>query len=82
MDDCHWLDAASAAIIEEAIGDLHGSPLGWLLVHRPGWTPPVTWPVDARVTLQPLGSDTSASYCSSSFVVIAPPSPVVICLFG
>ena len=29
-----------------------------------------------------LRSDTSASYCSSSFVVIAPPSPVVICLFG
>src|SRR6185436_2416912 len=41
MDDCHWLDAASAAIIEEAIGDLDGSPLAWLLVHRPGWTPPV-----------------------------------------
>ena len=60
MDDCHWLDAASAAIIEEAIGDLHASPLGWLLVHRPGWTPPTGWLVGKRISLQPLAPDTSA----------------------
>ncbi|HEY3063765.1 MAG TPA: adenylate/guanylate cyclase domain-containing protein [Chloroflexota bacterium] len=60
MDDCHWLDAASAAIIEEAIGDLHASPLGWLLVHRPGWTPPASWPVGERIGLQPLAAETSA----------------------
>jgi adenylate cyclase len=59
MDDCHWLDAASAVIIEEAIGDLHSSPLGWLLIHRPGWAPPAHWPVDTRVTLQPLGAEAS-----------------------
>ncbi|MDQ3809866.1 MAG: AAA family ATPase, partial [Chloroflexota bacterium] len=59
LDDCHWLDAASAAIIEEAIGDLEASPLGWLLVHRPGWRPPSTWPIGHRVTLEPLSADTS-----------------------
>jgi adenylate cyclase len=60
MDDCHWLDAASAAIIEEAIGDLHDSPLGWLILHRPGWSPPASWPVDTRVRLEPLDATTSA----------------------
>src|SRR5438552_6105225 len=59
MDDCHWLDAASAAIIEEAIGDLANSSLGWLLVHRPGWAPPASWPVNTRITLQPLDARTS-----------------------
>jgi adenylate cyclase len=59
MDDCHWLDAASAAIIEEAIGDLCDSPLGWLLVHRSGWAVPAAWPVNTRVNLQAL--DTPAS---------------------
>lgn len=65
MDDCHWLDAASAAIIEEAIGDLHASPLGWLLIHRPGWTPPAHWPVRARVALEPLGPAASAELARS-----------------
>lgn len=60
MDDCQWLDSASAAILEEAIGDLDDSPLAWLLVHRPDWTPPATWPVDERVVLQPLDAETSA----------------------
>lgn len=60
MDDCHWLDSASAAIIEEAIGDLREAPLGWLLLHRPGWNPPASWAVDKRLTLQPLGPETSA----------------------
>ena len=59
MDDCQWLDAASAAIIEEAIGDLQDSPLGWLLAHRPGWTPPSTWPIESRISLQPLDAPTS-----------------------
>ncbi len=61
MDDCHWLDSASAAIIEEAIVDLFDSPVGWLLVHRPGWTPPQTWAVDTHVNLEPLDADTSAA---------------------
>jgi adenylate cyclase len=60
MDDCHWLDAASAAILDEAIGDLAGVPIGWLLLHRPGWAPPAHWPVDAHVTLSPLSAETSA----------------------
>ncbi|HEV7665651.1 MAG TPA: adenylate/guanylate cyclase domain-containing protein, partial [Chloroflexota bacterium] len=60
MDDCHWLDSASAAILEEAIGDLHDAPLAWLLVHRPGWSPPETWPIDKRVNLQPLDQETSS----------------------
>lgn len=59
MDDCHWLDAASAAIIEEAIGDLRDAPLAWLLVHRSGWAPPSSWPVDTRIALQPLDARTS-----------------------
>ncbi|HTD76891.1 MAG TPA: adenylate/guanylate cyclase domain-containing protein, partial [Chloroflexota bacterium] len=61
MDDCQWLDAASAAIIEEAIGDLRDSPLAWLLVHRSGWTVPVAWPINAHVNLQPLDTATSGS---------------------
>ena len=61
MDDCHWLDSASAAIIEEAITDLHDSSVGWLLVHRPGWTPPQTWAVGTHVNLEPLDADTSAA---------------------
>src|SRR5207244_2309772 len=61
MDDCHWLDAASAAIIEEAIGDLRASPLAWLFVHRSGWGLPSTWPVDVRVKLQALDTSTSGS---------------------
>jgi adenylate cyclase len=65
MDDCHWLDAASAAIIEEAIGDLHASALGWLLIHRPEWTPPPSWPVRAHVTLQALPPETSAELARS-----------------
>ena len=60
MDDCHWLDAASAAILEEAIGDLGNEPIGWLLMHRPSWQPPVTWPIDAHLTLAPLTRDHSA----------------------
>ena len=59
MDDCHWLDAASAAIIEEAIGDLRDSPLAWLIVHRPGWAPSSSWPVTTRILLQPLDTPTS-----------------------
>ena len=54
MDDCQWLDAPSAAIIEEAIADLDGIPLGWILLHRPGWTPPPTWPVGTQISLEPL----------------------------
>ena len=60
MDDCHWLDAASAAIIAEAIGDLHDSPLGWLILHRPGWAPPANWPIDTHVSLEALDARTSA----------------------
>jgi adenylate cyclase len=65
MDDCHWLDDASAAIIEEAIGDLSDVALGWLLAHRPGWTPPSSWRVDERIDLQPLDSATSARLARS-----------------
>jgi adenylate cyclase len=60
MDDCHWLDAASEAIIAEAIGDLDDSPLGWLILHRPGWALPASWPVNARVSLEALDAKTSA----------------------
>jgi adenylate cyclase len=60
MDDCHWLDAPSAAILEEAISDLHDSPIGWLIVHRPGWSPPPIWPVGARINLQALDTEISA----------------------
>jgi tetratricopeptide (TPR) repeat protein len=60
MDDCHWLDSASAAIIEEAITDVSDAPVGWLILHRPGWTPPTTWSVGARIGLEPLDTETSA----------------------
>ena len=59
MDDCHWLDSASAAILEEAIGDLAEVPIGWLLMHRPGWSPSQEWPIDCRLALGPLSRETS-----------------------
>jgi len=65
MDDCHWLDSASAAIIEEAIGDLANVPLGWILVHRPTWTPPSSWPVETRLALEPLSAEASALLAAS-----------------
>ena len=61
MDDCHWLDAASAVIIAEAIGDLHDSPLGWLILHRPGWALPTGFPVDSHIRLEALDAKTSAA---------------------
>ena len=54
-----WVD------LEEAITDLYDSPVGWLLVHRPGWTPPATWAVDTHVGLEALDADTSAALARS-----------------
>jgi class 3 adenylate cyclase/tetratricopeptide (TPR) repeat protein len=65
MDDCHWLDAASAAILDEAIGDLEEAPIGWLLLHRPGWTPPSSWPIDVHLTLAPLPRESSVELARS-----------------
>ena len=65
MDDCHWLDSASAAIIEEAISDLDQVPLAWILLHRPGWTPPSTWPVQVQLTLEPLSAKASEELARS-----------------
>jgi len=59
LDDCQWLDAASAAIIREAIADLGRIGLGWLLAHRPEWEPPADWPVETHVPIAPLGTDAS-----------------------
>lgn len=59
LDDCHWLDAASAAILQEAIADLTSSPITWLLVHRPTWSPPDDWHIDTSVRLESLDEQTS-----------------------
>ncbi|GAC1314799.1 MAG: adenylate/guanylate cyclase domain-containing protein [Chloroflexota bacterium] len=59
VDDCHWLDAASAAILQEAIADLSTCPITWLVIHRPTWALPTDWPVEATLRLQPLDLDTS-----------------------
>jgi predicted ATPase len=76
MDDCHWLDSASADIIEEAIGDLANVPLGWVLVHRPGWRPPPGWPVDTRLDLEPLSLEASERLAESLLGVEATPSAI------
>jgi adenylate cyclase len=76
MDDCHWLDAASAAILEEAIGDLADVPLGWLLMHRPGWRPPSDWRVDALLTLAPLTRETCSDLAESLLGVAATPETI------
>ncbi|MDQ6671484.1 MAG: tetratricopeptide repeat protein [Chloroflexota bacterium] len=65
LDDCHWLDAASAAIVAEAIGDLHDSALGWLIMHRPGWSLPTGLAADAHIHLEALDPKTSAALAKS-----------------
>ncbi len=65
MDDCHWLDSASAAILEEGIVDLENAPIGWVLLHRPDWTPPSAWPVTLRLPLEPLPVEVSESLARS-----------------
>jgi class 3 adenylate cyclase/predicted ATPase len=65
MDDCHWLDAASAAILDEAICDLASVPVGWLLLHRPGWAPPTSWPIDIHLTLAALSREISQELARS-----------------
>ena len=60
LDDCHWLDAPSAVIVEEAIGDLADAALGWVIVHRPGWLAPPAWAVDTRLRVDPLSGQASA----------------------
>lgn len=59
LDDCHWLDDASNAILQEAIADLAACPITWLLAHRPTWTAPDDWPVDEILRLEPLDLETS-----------------------
>lgn len=76
MDDCHWLDAASAAILDEAINDLADIRLGWLLMHRPVWRAPAHWPVDVRIRLVALSRETSAALASSLLGTSATPSLV------
>jgi tetratricopeptide (TPR) repeat protein len=76
MDDCHWLDAASAAIVEEAIGDLDQVPLGWLLIHRPEWAPPASWVVGTRVAIDPLAPEASAAVARSLLGPAATPTSV------
>jgi tetratricopeptide (TPR) repeat protein len=76
MDDCHWLDTASAAIIEEAIGDLASVPLGWILVHRPGWTPPSSWPLGTSLSLEPLSLAATEQLARSLLGSGATPSAV------
>src|SRR5207237_5768838 len=76
MDDCHWLDGASAAIIEEAIGDLADVPLGWILLHRPGWTPPAAWPIWTSLSLEPLDASASEQLAWALLGAAATPSAV------
>src|ERR1051326_5739888 len=76
MDDCHWLDAASAAILEEAIGDLADVPLGWLLMHRPGWQPSSDWHAETRLTLAPLTRETSSPLAESLLGASATPETI------
>jgi class 3 adenylate cyclase len=76
MDDCHWLDAASAAILDEAIIDLADARLGWLLMHRPAWRAPAHWPVDVRIRLVALSRETSAALATSLLAASATPSLV------
>jgi adenylate cyclase len=76
MDDCHWLDAASAAILEEAIGDLADVPLGWLLMHRPGWQAPSDWHVDTHLVLAPLTAETCARLAETLLGAAATPETI------
>ena len=76
MDDCQWLDSASAAILEEAILDLEEVPLGWMLLHRPGWTAPASWPVDSRISLEALSARASHELARSLLGSGATPATV------
>jgi len=61
LDDCHWLDAASATILTEATDDLRGVSLGWLLAARPEWQRPSAWAATELIELEPLPATTSAA---------------------
>jgi adenylate cyclase len=65
VDDCQWLDPASASIIREAITDLQAVGLGWVFAHRPEWDLPADWPIDSHTELLPLPAAASADVVHS-----------------
>jgi len=55
LEDVHWIDAASAEIINEVLSDLPGLRLLALVAQRPGWNAPWSeWGWTERLTLRPL----------------------------
>lgn len=53
LDDCQWLDSASAAVLTEATHDLATEAIGWLFIGRPDWRVPGEW---AAATVIELGA--------------------------
>lgn len=56
LEDVHWLDAASEAVLTRLLGQLVDRPLLILATWRPGGTSPWSdWERSASLSLQPLG---------------------------
>ncbi|HZU13523.1 MAG TPA: adenylate/guanylate cyclase domain-containing protein [Chloroflexota bacterium] len=62
LEDLHWIDNASQAVLAEVLADVLGMRVLVLAAQRPGWTAPWSeWGWPERMTLRPLGDrDTAA----------------------
>ncbi len=61
LEDLHWLDTASADILQPLLRDVPALPVLVLAIHRPGWTAPWSaWDWAQELTLQPLGEREAA----------------------
>ena len=61
LQDLHWIDAASNAVLRQVAVDVPGLRLLVLVAQREGWTPPwsdLGWP--ERITLRPLPENDAA----------------------
>src|SRR5262249_36807341 len=60
LDDCHWLDQATEAILREATLDLALASIGWMFVARPDWNVPADWRDTHELRLEALSASDSA----------------------
>ena len=65
LEDCHWIDPSSAALVEELARSLDSSRIAMLVVSRPLDAPPPAWAEELlrrpTIALGPLGPEALAS---------------------
>lgn len=55
LEDLHWIDAASAAVLTDILADVPGLPLLVVAASRPGWSPVwADWAWPEQLSLRPL----------------------------